>query len=141
MPCGNREPAVLGHLYRDELRAACREHDLTAESRSRDELAGRLLDAAGLPRSRDTIPPLFATTTSTPTYSRSSRPSPRSKLLDLRAARVVKMALFERLAATWRARAALYPAARDHGSSAAMIRMRVRFGGSGSSRTPQRSTR
>jgi hypothetical protein len=57
-------PALLGHLYRDELRAACREHDLTAESRSRDELAGRLLDAAGLPRSRDTIPPLFATTTS-----------------------------------------------------------------------------
>src|SRR3954470_412347 len=57
-------PALLGHLYRDELRAACRAHDLTAESRSRDELAGRLLDAAGLPRSRDTIPPLFATTTS-----------------------------------------------------------------------------
>lgn len=57
-------PALLGHLYRDELRAACREHGLTAESRSRDELAGRLLDAAGLPRSRDTIPPLFATTTS-----------------------------------------------------------------------------
>jgi len=57
-------PALLGHLYRDELRAACREHGLMAKSRSRDELAGRLLDAAGLPRARDTIPSLFATTTS-----------------------------------------------------------------------------
>ncbi len=55
-----RLPALLGHLYRDELRAACREHGLPIESRSRTELAGRLLDAAGLPRSRDTIPPLLA---------------------------------------------------------------------------------
>src|SRR5690242_20220022 len=55
-------PALLDHLYRDELRATCREHGLTAESRSRDELAGRLLDAAGLPRARDAIPSLFATT-------------------------------------------------------------------------------
>jgi hypothetical protein len=54
-------PALLGHLYRDELRTACREHDLATESRSREELAGRLLDAAGLPRSRDTIPPLLVT--------------------------------------------------------------------------------
>ena len=53
-------PAMLGHLFRDELRTACREHDLPTESRSRAELAGRLLDAAGLPRSRETIPPLFA---------------------------------------------------------------------------------
>lgn len=52
-------PALLGHLYRDELRAACREHELPAESRSRSELAGHLLDAAGLPRRRDTIPPIF----------------------------------------------------------------------------------
>ena len=50
-------PALLGHLYRDELRAACRDHALEIESRSREELAGRLLDAAGLPRKRDTIPP------------------------------------------------------------------------------------
>ncbi len=55
-------PALLGHLYRDELRAACREHALPEDSRSRNELAGHLLDAAGLPRSRDTIPPLFAST-------------------------------------------------------------------------------
>lgn len=41
-------PALLGHLYRDELRAACREHALPIESRSREELAGRLLD--GSPR-------------------------------------------------------------------------------------------
>jgi ERCC4-related helicase len=54
-------PGWLGHLYRDELRAACREHGLAIETRSRAELAGRLLDAAGLPRSRDTIPPLLST--------------------------------------------------------------------------------
>jgi hypothetical protein len=53
-------PVLLGHLYRDELRAACREHKLPAESRSRSELAGHLLDAAGLPRARDTIPPIFS---------------------------------------------------------------------------------
>lgn len=52
-------PAWLGHLVRDELRAACREHGLDASSRSRAELAGALLDAAGLPRGRDTIPPIF----------------------------------------------------------------------------------
>jgi len=57
-------PALLGHLYRDELRAACREHELTTETRSREELAGRLLDAAAPPRSHDTIPPLLATTAS-----------------------------------------------------------------------------
>jgi hypothetical protein len=42
-------PAWLGYLVRDELRTACREHDLDASSRSRAELAGSLLDAAGLP--------------------------------------------------------------------------------------------
>jgi hypothetical protein len=52
-------PAWLGHLVRDELRAACRELGLDASSRSRSELAGALLDAAGLPRGRDTIPPIF----------------------------------------------------------------------------------
>ncbi len=41
-------PAILRLLVRDELRAACRDHDLDAASRSRAELAGRLLDAAGL---------------------------------------------------------------------------------------------
>lgn len=51
-------PAWLGYLVRDELRTACREHDLDASSRSRAELAGSLLDAAGLPRGSDTIPPL-----------------------------------------------------------------------------------
>jgi hypothetical protein len=51
-------PAWLGHLVRDELRAACRELGLDASSRSRSELAGALLDAAGLPRGRDTIPPI-----------------------------------------------------------------------------------
>jgi hypothetical protein len=48
-------PAWLGHLVRDELRAACRALGLDASSRSRSELAGALLDAAGLPRGRDTI--------------------------------------------------------------------------------------
>ena len=52
-------PAWLGHLVRDELRAACRELGLDASSRSRSELAGALLEAAGLPRGRDTIPPIF----------------------------------------------------------------------------------
>jgi superfamily II DNA or RNA helicase len=52
-------PAWLGYLVRDELRAACREHGLDASSRTRTELAGALLDAAGLPRGRDTIPPIF----------------------------------------------------------------------------------
>lgn len=52
-------PAWLGYLVRDELRAACREHKIDASSRSRSELAGALLDAAGLPRGRDTIPPIF----------------------------------------------------------------------------------
>jgi hypothetical protein len=52
-------PAWLGHLVRDERRAACREHGVDASSRSRSELAGALLDAAGLPRGRDTIPPIF----------------------------------------------------------------------------------
>lgn len=52
-------PNLLGHLNRDELRAACRGHGLEAESRSRAELAGRLLDAAGLRRSRDTVPPVI----------------------------------------------------------------------------------
>lgn len=55
-------PAWLGYLVRDELRAACREHDLDASSRSRADLAGALLDAAGLPRGRDTIPPIFEDT-------------------------------------------------------------------------------
>jgi hypothetical protein len=52
-------PAWLGNLVRDELRVACREHGVDASSRSRSELAGALLDAAGLPRGRDTIPPIF----------------------------------------------------------------------------------
>lgn len=52
-------PGWLGHLVRDELRVACREHGVDASSRSRSELAGALLDAAGLPRGRDTIPPIF----------------------------------------------------------------------------------
>jgi hypothetical protein len=52
-------PAWLGNLVRDELRVACREHGVDASSRSRSELAGALLDAAGLPRDRDTIPPIF----------------------------------------------------------------------------------
>ncbi|MFN0253776.1 MAG: DISARM system SNF2-like helicase DrmD, partial [Kofleriaceae bacterium] len=52
-------PAWLGYLVRDELRAACREHKIDASSRSRADLAGALLDAAGLPRGRDTIPPIF----------------------------------------------------------------------------------
>lgn len=52
-------PAWLGHLVRDELRAACSEHGIDASSRSRSELAGALLDAAGLPRGRDTIPPIL----------------------------------------------------------------------------------
>ncbi len=55
-------PAWLGYLVRDELRAACRDHGLDGGSRSRAELAGALLDAAGLPRSRDTIPPIFTDT-------------------------------------------------------------------------------
>ena len=55
-------PAWLGYLVRDELRAACRDHGLDADSRSRSDLAGALLDAAGLPRSRDTIPPIFTDT-------------------------------------------------------------------------------
>jgi SNF2-related domain/Helicase conserved C-terminal domain len=50
-------PALLGHLYRDELRTACREHGLATESRSRAELAGWILDAAGLPRSPETVQP------------------------------------------------------------------------------------
>lgn len=52
-------PAWLGYLVRDELRAACRDHKIDASSRSRNDLAGALLDAAGLPRGRDTIPPIF----------------------------------------------------------------------------------
>lgn len=53
-------PAWLGHLVRDELHVACRDHGIVVDSRSRLELVGALLDAAGLPRSRDTIPPISA---------------------------------------------------------------------------------
>ncbi len=49
-------PDLLGHLYRDELRAACKDHDLPADSRSRADLASRLLAAAGLTPSTDAIP-------------------------------------------------------------------------------------
>lgn len=52
-------PGWLGYLMRDELRAACREHGVAASSRSRSELAGALLDAAGLSRGLDLISPIF----------------------------------------------------------------------------------
>jgi len=55
-------PAWLGYFVRDELREACRKHGIETPSRSRVELADALLDAAGLPRRRDTIPPLPAQT-------------------------------------------------------------------------------
>ncbi len=52
--------AWLGYLVRDELRAACRQHQLDASGRSRAELAGALLAAAGLARGRDSTPPPLA---------------------------------------------------------------------------------
>jgi hypothetical protein len=55
-------PSLLGYLIRDELRVACRNHDLPAASRSRVDLAGELLDAAGLPRSHATLAPPFEPT-------------------------------------------------------------------------------
>jgi len=62
LPEGTRlpMPAWLGYLVRDELRSACRDQGLDAASRSRAELAGVLLDAAGLPRGQGPIPPMFA---------------------------------------------------------------------------------
>ncbi|MBP8810165.1 MAG: DISARM system SNF2-like helicase DrmD [Kofleriaceae bacterium] len=50
-------PGLLGHLYRDELRAACKDHGLPADSRARAELARHLLTAAGLPPTIDVTPP------------------------------------------------------------------------------------
>src|SRR5262249_1021068 len=51
--------ALVEHLGRDELRAACEAHGLPATSRSRSELGGALLQAHG---AGDSIPPrpLFA---------------------------------------------------------------------------------
>lgn len=49
-------PGVLSLLYRDELRAACRDHALPTDSRSRTELASHLLTAAGLPATVDAAP-------------------------------------------------------------------------------------
>ena len=54
-------PALLGHLYRDELRAACRDHGLASDSRSRTELASRILEAAGLAPSDEPTPARAAT--------------------------------------------------------------------------------
>jgi len=51
--------AWLGHLVRCELWAARWELGLDAPSRSRTELAGALLEVAGLLRGRQTIPPIF----------------------------------------------------------------------------------
>ena len=54
-------PALLGHLYRDELRAACDDHGLPADTRSRHELATRLLAAAGLAADAEALTPPAAT--------------------------------------------------------------------------------
>lgn len=43
-----RLPTVLRELGRDELRVVCRRHGLAGDSRSRNELQARLLEAAGL---------------------------------------------------------------------------------------------
>ena len=43
-----RLPALLRELGRDELRAVCRRHGLDASARARADLAGKVLEAAGL---------------------------------------------------------------------------------------------
>lgn len=48
---------VLRELGRDELRAACRRHELDDGSRSRNELQARLLEAAGMDPSKSVPPP------------------------------------------------------------------------------------
>ncbi len=52
-----RLPTVLRELGRDELRSACRRHGVDHDSRSRNELQARLLEAAGLDPGKSVPPP------------------------------------------------------------------------------------
>ena len=54
---GDRLPAVLRELGRDELRTACRRHGLDASARAQSDLQAELLTAAGLDPKAATIRP------------------------------------------------------------------------------------